>query len=51
MRNAHEILVFKPKKIRPFRRRRCTWEDNIKMGLQKIGWEGVDRILAEDRDR
>jgi hypothetical protein len=28
------------------------WEDNIKMDLQEVGWEGMDWIeLAEDRDR
>jgi hypothetical protein len=21
---------------------RCTWEDNIKMDLREIGWEGLD---------
>jgi len=27
-------------------------EDNIKMGLQEVGCEGMDRIdLAQDRDR
>ena len=29
-----------------------TWEDNIKMDLQEVGYEGVDWIqLAQDRDR
>jgi len=28
----------------------CTWEDNIKIDLRKIWWEGVDCIhLAQDR--
>jgi hypothetical protein len=22
----------------------CRWEDNIRMDLREIGWEGVDRI-------
>jgi len=22
--------------------RRCTWENDIKMGLKEIGWKGVD---------
>jgi hypothetical protein len=31
-------------------RLRFTWEDNIKMHLQEIGWESVDWInLAQDR--
>jgi hypothetical protein len=30
---------------------RCRWEDNIKMDLREIGWEGVDWMhLAWDRD-
>jgi hypothetical protein len=31
---------------------RCRWEDNIKTGLKKIEWEGMDWInLARDRDK
>jgi len=30
---------------------RRRWEDNTKMNLREIGWEGVDWIhLAQDRD-
>jgi hypothetical protein len=33
-------------------RPRRTWEDNIKMELMVVGWEGVDRIhVAKFRDR
>jgi hypothetical protein len=33
------------------RRPRRRWEDNIRLDLRKIGWEGVDWIhLAQDRD-
>jgi len=33
-------------------RPRCKWEDNIRMDLKEIGWEGVDWInLAQDRDQ
>jgi hypothetical protein len=29
-----------------------VWEDNIKMDLQEVRWEGVDWIdMAQDRDR
>jgi hypothetical protein len=29
-----------------------TWEDNIKMDLQELGWGGMEWIdLAQDRDR
>jgi hypothetical protein len=35
----------------PLRRPRCRWDYNIRMGLRKSGWEGVDWIdLAQDRD-
>ena len=27
---------------RPFARPGCKWEDNIKMDVKEIGWEGVD---------
>jgi hypothetical protein len=40
------------KKKRPLRRYRHSWEDNIKIDLRKIGWEGVDWIhLAQNRDQ
>jgi hypothetical protein len=29
-----------------------TWEDNIKMDLQEVGWEGMEQIdLAQDREK
>jgi hypothetical protein len=37
---------------RPLGRPRNMWEDNIRLGLREIGWEGVDWIhLAQDRDQ
>jgi hypothetical protein len=37
---------------RPLGRPRRKWENNIKMDLQKVGWEGMDWIdLAQNRDR
>jgi len=42
MRNAYEILVGKPERKRPLGRSRRGWEDNIRMDLREIGWEGVD---------
>jgi hypothetical protein len=51
-RGAYRILVGRPEGRRPLGRptRRC--EDNIKIGLQEVGWEGVDWIeLAQDRYR
>jgi hypothetical protein len=30
----------------------CGWEDNIKIDLREIGWDGMDWIdLAQDRDQ
>jgi hypothetical protein len=40
----------KPKRERPFERRICIWEDDIKVDLKAIGWEDVDWVhLAHDR--
>jgi hypothetical protein len=36
-RNAYRILVGKPEGMRPLRRPRRRWEDNIRMDLRKIG--------------
>jgi len=44
--------VGKPEGKRPLGRTRHRWEDNITIGIQKVGWTGVDWIeLAQDRDR
>jgi hypothetical protein len=52
MRNAYIILVLKPEGEKLFGRPGRRWENNIRMGLQNIGWEGVDwTYLAEDRDQ
>jgi hypothetical protein len=52
IRNAYEISVRKPVGKRPLGRSRCRWEDNIRMGLKEIGWEGEDWMhLAQNRDR
>jgi hypothetical protein len=42
MRNAFKILVRKPEGKKLFVRPRHKWEDNIKLGPNEIGWEGVD---------
>jgi hypothetical protein len=50
MRNSY-ILVGKPEGKRPLGRPRHRWEDNIKMDLRELGWEGVNWIhLAQDKD-
>jgi hypothetical protein len=49
-RNEYKILVGKAEGKRPLTRPRCRWEDNIKMELRKIVWDGIDCIhLAQDR--
>jgi hypothetical protein len=35
--------------MRPLGRPRCRWEDNIRMELEKIGWEGVGVIISFSR--
>jgi len=42
MRNAYKILVRKPERERLLGGPRRRWEDNIKMDIREIGWEGVD---------
>jgi len=51
-RGVYKVLVGKPKGMRPLRRPRHRWEDNIKMDLQEVGRWGMNWIeLAQDRDR
>jgi hypothetical protein len=51
-RGAYRALVGKPEGRRPLGRPRRRWEDNIKMDLREVGWEGADWFnLAQDRDR
>jgi hypothetical protein len=35
-------MVGKPEGKRPFGRPEQRWEDNIRMNLRKIEWEGLD---------
>jgi hypothetical protein len=39
---AHKIFVRAPEGKRPLRRPKRTWENNIRMNLTEIWWEGVD---------
>jgi hypothetical protein len=41
-RNEYWILVGKLEGKRSRGSPRCTWVDNIKMGLREIGWGGMD---------
>jgi hypothetical protein len=43
-RNAYRKLVRKPEGKRPLGRQRCTWVDNIKIGLREIRWDVFDWI-------
>ena len=50
-RCVYRVLVGKPEGKRPSGRPRHRWEDNIKMDLQEVGFEGMDWIeLSQDRD-
>jgi hypothetical protein len=52
MRNAYNTLVGKPEGKKPLGRPRRRWEDNIRMDLREVGWEGVDWMhLAQGRDQ
>jgi len=41
-RGVYRVLVGKPEGKRPLGRPGCRWEDNIKMDLQEVGYEGMD---------
>jgi hypothetical protein len=52
MRSGRSILVGKPERERTSVSPRRRWEDNIRMDLKKIWWDGVDWIsLCQDRDQ
>jgi hypothetical protein len=40
--NTYKILVGEPEGKRPLGRPRYGWENNIKMDLRDIGWDGLD---------
>jgi hypothetical protein len=51
MRNEYIIFVGKPEGKRPLGRIWRGWEDDIRMYLKEIGWEGVDWVhMTQDRD-
>ena len=39
-RGANRVLVGKPEGMRPLGRLRHRWEENIKMDLREVIWEG-----------
>jgi hypothetical protein len=49
-RNAYKVLLGNPYGKRLLVRPRNAREDNIKLNLKELGWEGVDLIhVAQDR--
>jgi hypothetical protein len=51
-RNAYSLLAGTPERKRPLERCRRRWENNIKIDIREIGWDGMDWIdLAQDRDQ
>jgi hypothetical protein len=52
MRNAYRCLVQKPEEKRPLERLGPIWEDNIRMDLREIAYEGMDCIyLAQEGEQ
>jgi hypothetical protein len=48
--HVYRVSVGRPEGKRPLGRRRCRWEDNIKMDLKEIGINGANWIqLPQDR--
>ena len=48
----HQVLVGKPEGTKPLGRLRYRLEDNIKIDLKEVVWEGMDWIdLAQNKDR
>ena len=48
----YRVLEGKPEGKRPLGITRPKWEDNIKMNLQEVGYEGTDWVgLTQDRVR
>ncbi|KAJ4443963.1 hypothetical protein ANN_05752 [Periplaneta americana] len=51
-RNAYRVLIGRAEEKRLLGKPRRRWEDNIKMELREVGYDGRDWInLAQDRDR
>jgi hypothetical protein len=44
-RGAYRASVVKPEGGRPLGRPRRKWEDNIKMYLREVGWDGAQTAL------
>jgi hypothetical protein len=42
MRNVYNIVVGEPEGKRPLGRPKYRWEDNIRLDLREVVWEGVE---------
>ena len=50
-RGGYRVFVVKPEGKKPLGRPRRRWEDNIEMGLQEVGYGGVEWSgLVQNRD-
>jgi hypothetical protein len=50
--NAYRSLVVKPEGKGSLERSGRIWEDNIRMNIREIGWDGMDWFhLAQDMDQ
>jgi len=49
-RNAYKILMMKLDGSKQFERQRHGWENNIKMDIQEMGWEVLNRIDVDQCD-
>jgi hypothetical protein len=51
-RSAYNILDGKSEATRSYRIPRRRWDNNIKMDIREIGWEGVDWMhIPQDKDQ
>jgi len=51
-RDVYRVMVGKPEGKIPLGKLRRRWKDNIKMGLQEVGFGDMDWMeRAQDRDR
>ena len=51
-RGAYRVLVGRPERKKALGRPRRKRENNIKMGIQEMGWGNMDWIaMAQDRDK
>jgi hypothetical protein len=47
--NSHSVLVVKMGKETSWKKQK--YEDNIKVGIKEVGWEGVDNSSGSHREK